>query len=417
MRRGLMWLIVIVLLLLAGAAINHGVAWACAAWSAPANDDTPDFSMGRRADGSFRATTTRRTFGHTRENYGVFANLTLDPTNTYTLAAEWKLNAGHYCESRVGWPLRAFRCRNNRDVEMRIGRSKTAISRRYAMPTSGGIKLTPFSTGSAASAWRALPYQPIWPGVIANTLFYCVLLAGALFGPAHVQRAARRSRGVCPKCAYPAGQSAACSECGASLHRVRRRDFSSDCGDESLRSARRIRLVRTAMTGMPMLLGGGIAAVYLVRALVAYVQDTPKWDDHGIMGLAWLTSGVGSAITVRLILAVIWPERWLPRWLATVLLVLIAIGAGVIGIYMMWAAAWGPCQHHTIPHQYQSCDAIWNRHSSAHWCRLFLEVRHTVRPPSRCRLIFAEVVKEILHTNLEVDLIRPLTQMMRLARV
>ena len=60
---------------------------------------------------------------------------------------------------------------------------------------------------------RPFPTQPLWLGFTVNTLFFAALL----WLPFPMQRWIRVRRGLCPKCAYPMGESAVCSECGAAL--------------------------------------------------------------------------------------------------------------------------------------------------------------------------------------------------------
>ncbi len=62
-----------------------------------------------------------------------------------------------------------------------------------------------------------VPIQPIWPGFAVNTVFYAAALWLLIPGPFVLRRVIRVRRGLCPKCAYPAGDSAACSECGKAL--------------------------------------------------------------------------------------------------------------------------------------------------------------------------------------------------------
>ena len=59
--------------------------------------------------------------------------------------------------------------------------------------------------------------HPIWTGVALNTLLYAVLLWLAILGPFALRRVIRVRRGRCPKCAYPMGEGAVCSECGKPL--------------------------------------------------------------------------------------------------------------------------------------------------------------------------------------------------------
>ena len=55
--------------------------------------------------------------------------------------------------------------------------------------------------------------RPIWLGFAVNTFFYATLL----WLPFVLRRFLRVRRGLCPKCAYPMGESAVCTECGESL--------------------------------------------------------------------------------------------------------------------------------------------------------------------------------------------------------
>ena len=83
---------------------------------------------------------------------------------------------------------------------------------------------------AAISAWaiddalrvftdHTVPLRPIWLGLLFNTLFYATLLWLAIPGPFALRRLLRVRRGLCPKCAYPMGESAVCSECGRELAR------------------------------------------------------------------------------------------------------------------------------------------------------------------------------------------------------
>ena len=104
-------------------------------------------------------------------------------------------------ELASGWPLLSVRC----DY---VATSISQIDR-----LRGGIV---FSTPSAAAS-RVLPFQPIWPGFAINTLFYAVVLWGLFAAPFALRRRRRIKRGLCPKCAYPIGDSPVCTECGAAI--------------------------------------------------------------------------------------------------------------------------------------------------------------------------------------------------------
>jgi hypothetical protein len=79
----------------------------------------------------------------------------------------------------------------------------------------GGI---PFAHGIHTP--RSLPFRPIWPGFLINTLVYAALLWLIFLAPFAARRMLRRRRGLCEKCAYPVGTwggSSVCTECGAAV--------------------------------------------------------------------------------------------------------------------------------------------------------------------------------------------------------
>ena len=96
----------------------------------------------------------------------------------------------------AGWPMDALRCyRVNRNAKW------------------DGIS-PPAFTGA-----RPFPKTPILLGFLINTLFYAAILWLLIPGPFALRRLVRVRRGLCPKCAYPMGESAVCSECGCKLPR------------------------------------------------------------------------------------------------------------------------------------------------------------------------------------------------------
>lgn len=91
----------------------------------------------------------------------------------------------------------------------------------------GGIALPPASSthsqswtaaiGPDAATVRALPARPIWPGLLADTLFYAVLFAGLHQLVGWGKRARRRGRGRCAACGYDItgiADDEPCPECG-----------------------------------------------------------------------------------------------------------------------------------------------------------------------------------------------------------
>ncbi len=66
-------------------------------------------------------------------------------------------------------------------------------------------------------AARVLPLRPLLLGFTINTLFYAALLWPLICVPLALRGLLRVSRGLCPKCAYPMGDSPVCTECGRLL--------------------------------------------------------------------------------------------------------------------------------------------------------------------------------------------------------
>ena len=81
----------------------------------------------------------------------------------------------------------------------------------------GAIQLldSPWRLGTQSYP-RAVPLLPVWPGFLINTIFYAAVL-WLPFGPFAMRRLIRLKRGLCPKCAYPMGESSVCTECGREL--------------------------------------------------------------------------------------------------------------------------------------------------------------------------------------------------------
>ena len=81
-----------------------------------------------------------------------------------------------------------------------------------------GGQLPKWSNRRAMFAGRGfIPFRPIWPGFALNTIFYAAILWLLIPGPFALRRFLRVRRGLCPKCAYPMGDSSVCTECGRDL--------------------------------------------------------------------------------------------------------------------------------------------------------------------------------------------------------
>ena len=89
-------------------------------------------------------------------------------------------------------------------------------------PTTSGDAVHAASVGiqrssSTGPALRLLPFRPLPLGFAINSVFYAAILWALIWGPFALRRLLRVRRGLCPKCAYPMGESAVCSECGVEL--------------------------------------------------------------------------------------------------------------------------------------------------------------------------------------------------------
>ena len=62
-----------------------------------------------------------------------------------------------------------------------------------------------------------LPWRPIWPGFVVNTLLFAAAVWVLFAVPLGVRRIIRARGGRCPQCGYPAGASGVCPECGTGL--------------------------------------------------------------------------------------------------------------------------------------------------------------------------------------------------------
>lgn len=187
----------LILALVLGAVANVAVAWGCAVWSWPLSGSA-DFQevTGRfqtlwekHAGSSGRAPTIESeitSFGLTGQSIGWHANNT----------------AAYVTRTMVGCPCRSFQG---------VGVFSPATTATH----TGGVVL------SLGGRQVFLPYRPIWPGLLINTLIYAVpswflLAAGSIFFT-RLQARLRARRDGCPTCGYPIGTSAVCTECGASI--------------------------------------------------------------------------------------------------------------------------------------------------------------------------------------------------------
>jgi hypothetical protein len=183
-------LVLILLLLVAGAIVNIAVAWTCAL--------RPDPSVGRVKSVS-------------------------DLAWPEGVSEAWQPPPTHYGEqvrfgrSRVTW---MGMDNDGLRVLTRIGCGWPLVAMRCSRGSDGGplfwVDAMEINAAGLSAAWAGVPLRPVWPGFAVNTLFYAAIL-WLPFGAFALRRRRRIKRGLCPKCAYPVGTSDKCTECGATL--------------------------------------------------------------------------------------------------------------------------------------------------------------------------------------------------------
>ncbi len=107
-------------------------------------------------------------------------------------------------DTASGWPLRALM---RTDVFLPDPDEVSAGTPVSEIPSLWTLKIH-------RHVW--LPYRPIWPGLLLNTLFYAAIWFAFFTGLAAVRTGRRLRRGLCPVCRYDLRglPERACPECG-----------------------------------------------------------------------------------------------------------------------------------------------------------------------------------------------------------
>ncbi len=236
-------LLTILLLLLAGAVVNVGVAWWCAAWSpVRLRTETVDpkykdwvqvlrnslmpIWRGSLVDGAWSYAGIGVSIDFTRRTDPTERR---SPTEGLALARDTTRSA-HRIEYRAGWPMHSLQ-----GVVTWDERQTTTATIGYDILTTDvqtvvdpmvrgwvlATSLTPtrpdLPFGPQLTAGH-LPYAVAGLGFGFNTLFYAALLWLLFLGPFTLRRHLRARRGLCPACAYPVGEASVCSECGKAVN-------------------------------------------------------------------------------------------------------------------------------------------------------------------------------------------------------
>ncbi len=197
-------LFIAAIFLLAGAVMNVAVAWGCARWPRDVFSvgTPPSVALSFQDIAWWNKHVSPLFHGHAESAYkkrgvGIEASIVVSAATTQ----------GYLSATRVasGWPARS-------------------LSGEF-WDSHGLGKLPPWSERRAVYVYVnesfVIPLRPIWPGFAVNTIFYATILWLLIAAPFALRRFLRLRRGLCPKCAYPTGESAVCTECGITLPRRR----------------------------------------------------------------------------------------------------------------------------------------------------------------------------------------------------
>ncbi len=194
-------LLIIAICLLLGAVVNVAVAWGCGLWSPVDNTVVTSES---------ESLTWPRPVAESWPSPDVWERGSGFGVDFDYLAAVHKIMDDNYYIYRIaiydrGWPDRSLRAewKGVLTSTVNVGEWRGALNLPWRRP---GNELP-------------LPLKPLWPGFAVNTIFYATLLWLLIPGPFALRRFLRVRRGLCPKCAYPIGESTVCSECGEPLRK------------------------------------------------------------------------------------------------------------------------------------------------------------------------------------------------------
>ncbi len=191
-------LLIIGMFLLLGAVVNVAVAWGCARWPRSAVYLGPE---------DHQVLPSSRDVGWwNRHVLPLFDAEIADLYDSRDLGVEMRTffgidsNQRTVCAAHVlsGWPARSM---SGETWDAFVPGQQPKWSNRRAMFVVRAF----------------IPLRPIWPGFAVNSIFYAAILWLLIPGPFVLRRFVRLKRGLCPKCAYPMGESSVCTECGGAL--------------------------------------------------------------------------------------------------------------------------------------------------------------------------------------------------------
>jgi hypothetical protein len=112
---------------------------------------------------------------------------------------------------RAGWPFEAFRGWSWQLLDDLGGPNEHISHQAFAI-----VRVPLLRYGVSRTGHFLVPYYPLWPGFIANSLIYAALCWLVIAGLVSARAARRARRGLCTRCAYDLRgvTSGVCPECG-----------------------------------------------------------------------------------------------------------------------------------------------------------------------------------------------------------
>ena len=198
-------LLIIAVCLLLGAMVNVAVAWGCAVWSPLAGVTIRGCEPGSNWPRPVPEGWPLPTWWQGRSGVGVdFESIAAVAVRPDHNELEDVYGIAIY---KAGWPYHSL------GAERRMAFTSMIYEWQQGYEWQGSINLRWLRSHNE----RPLPLKPIWPGFAINTIFYATLLWLLVRGSVALRRFLRVRRGLCPKCAYPMGESSVCTECGCEL--------------------------------------------------------------------------------------------------------------------------------------------------------------------------------------------------------
>lgn len=208
-------------ILVGGALVNVAVAWGCAVAAVGRPNRTRAYHNPRETDPLVIFVDEHIGFesvcGCGRS--GTFLARTPEDAHDYQRGAWWPQNALNTITENyalaAGWPCLSLTamCTTTWDT------SKPEVDDgiEYVLTLHTGVLV-----GDDALSWGfepsqlVVPFGPLWPGFLLNTLFYAAILAALFFASGRIRRTLRRRRGRCVTCNYDrrGTPDAPCPECG-----------------------------------------------------------------------------------------------------------------------------------------------------------------------------------------------------------